>query len=291
MKYACIARHHGEFPVRLMCECLDVSPSGFYAAQHRPLSARGRSTQRLRLEIRAVHARNHRRYGAPKVHRELVAQGIPCGHNRVARLMRADGLRAKRSRVFRVTTQSDHAYPTAANHLARRFAVTDWQRDRAWVADLTYLETQEGWLYLAVLLDLSSRRIVGWNADRRLEQSLTGRALEMALRQRRPAAGLLHHSDRGVQYVAGDYQRLLATHGAIASMSRVGDCWDNAVAESFFATLKGDLADADWPTRHAAHRDVFTYITWYNQYRRHESLDYLSPNEFEAQRLIRGHAA
>jgi putative transposase len=288
VRYACIARYRGEFPLRLMCRCLAVSPSGFYATQHRPPSARARANARLRLEIRAVHRASHRRYGAPKVHAELQAQGVRCGRHRVARLMRADGLRATRARRFRVTTQSAHRHPIAANALARRFAVSAYrERDRAWAADITYLATGEGWLYLAVILDLASRRVVGWCVDRRLDQSLSLRALEQALRLRRPAGGVLHHSDQGVQYACDAYQRLLAHHGLQVSMSRVGDCWDNAVVESFFATLKTELktelGEAPWwPTRAAAVEQLRAYIDiWYNHQRRHASLGYRSPVQYE----------
>jgi putative transposase len=294
VKYACIARHRGEFPVRLMCAVLAVSRSGFYAAQRRAPSARARTDQRLRLEIRALHAASRRRYGAPKIRRELRAQGIRCSRKRVARLMRADGLRAKRTRAFRVTTQSTHRRAVAPNHLARRFAlVAQPRRDHVWAADITYLLTRDGWLYLAVILDLASRRIVGWCADARLDDTLTLRALGMALAHRRPVPGGLHHSDRGVQYASGDYQALLAAHGFTCSMSRRGDCWDNAVVESFFATLKTELvADAVWPTRQAAQRDLFEYIEiWYNRQRRHATLDYRTPVEFEAEMLTHVSAA
>jgi putative transposase len=294
VKYACIARHRGEFPVRLMCAVLEVSRSGFYAAERRAPSARARTDQRLRLEIRAAHAASRKRYGAPKIHRELRAQGIRCGRKRVARLMRADGLRAKRTRAFRVTTQSHHRAPVAANHLERRFAVTSHPaRDRVWVADITYLLTREGWLYLAVILDLASRRVIGWCVDARLDDTLTVRALCMALAHRRPPRGGLHHSDRGVQYASGDYQALLAEHGFTASMSRTGDCWDNAVVESFFATVKTELvAGAAWPTRQAAQRDLFEYIeVWYNRQRRHATLDYRTPAAFEADMFKHLHAA
>ncbi len=294
MKYACIARHHGELPVRLMCDLLEVSPSGFYASLERPPSHRARANQRLRLEIRTAHAESRQRYGATKVHEELKAQGICCGHNRIARLMREDGLRSKRPRPFRITTQSDHRRPVAENHLGRQFDVKAHpERDRTWVADITYLPTREGWLYLAVILDLASRRVVGWCADSRIDQQLTLRALEMAVTQRRPLRGALHHSDRGLQYAGGAYQALLTAHGLNCSMSRCGDCWDNAVAESFFATLKTELvADARWATREAARRDLFEYIeVWYNRRRRHATLGYLSPAQYEAEMLSRVQAA
>jgi len=222
VKYACIARHRGEFPVRLMCRVLGVSPAGFYAAQRRPPSTRARGDQRLRLEIRAAHRASRQRYGAPKVHRELRAQGIRCGQKRVARLMRAEGLRGKRPRSFRITTQSTHAHPVAPNALQRRFAVPEQPgRDRTWVADITYLPTREGWLYLAVVLDLASRLVVGWCLDTRLDQGLTLTALERAIGRRQPLPGtLLHHSDRGVQYAATAYRALLARHGGTASERR-----------------------------------------------------------------------
>jgi putative transposase len=294
VKYACIARHRGEFPVRLMCRVLQVSRAGFYAAQQRRPSGRARLDQRLRLEIRAAHVASRQRYGAPKIHAELRAQGLCCGHNRVARLMRADGLRAKRSRAFRVTTQSDHREPVAANRLERRFALVEHPaRDRTWAADITYVPTRAGWLYLAVVLDLASRRVVGWCADGRLDQTLTRRALSLALLRRRPTPGLVHHSDRGMQYASGEYQALLTAHGLTCSMSRAGDCWDNAVVESFFATLKTELvSDARWPTREAAHRELAQYLNvWYNHQRRHATLGYRTPAEYEVEVLTRAHAA
>lgn len=287
MKYACIARLAEEFDVRLMCRLLDVSASGFYAAvarQHQALGPRARANQRLTHEIRAAHTASHYRYGAPKIHATLTAQGVACGRHRVARLMRRAGLRGICPRAFRVTTQSGDAAPVAANLLARRFAPSAYTaRDQVWVADLTYLWTDEGWLYLAVVLDLASRRVIGWCADRGLDHSLPLRALERALAVRQPGAGLIHHSDRGVQYASAAYQATLRAHGITSSMSRVGNCWDNAVAESFFATLKTELVAAvHWATRDAAQRDLATFIeSWYNYHRRHGSLGYRSPVHYE----------
>jgi putative transposase len=285
VKYACIARHRGEYPVRLMCCVLHVSRSGFYAAQRRAPSERARADQRLRLEIRAIHRATQRRYGAPKIHNELRRTcGIRCSRKRIARLMRADGLRATRARRFRVTTQSTHRRAVAPNHLARRFAPTAYrERDQAWAADITYLPTGEGWLYLAVVLDLASRRVIGWAVSSRLADELALSALRRALAYRCPMPGALHHSDRGAQYASSAYQHLLATHGLVCSMSRAGDCWDNAVVESFFATLKTELvADARWLTRAAAHRDLSLFIDlWYNHQRRHASLGFLSPVQYE----------
>jgi transposase InsO family protein len=270
-----------------MCEALGISRSGFYAAEQRrqrPLGPRARANQRLQLEIRAIHTASAQRYGAPKICHELQAQGIPCGRHRVARLMRLAQLRAHRSRAFRVTTQSTHAYPVAPNLLARRFApAANRERDRVWVGDITYLWTAEGWLYVAVLLDLASRRVIGWCADTRLDQSLTLRPLQQAFQRRQPAPGLIHHSDRGAQYAATAYRALLAAHGATSSMSRRGNCWDNAVAESFFATLKSELVHrVTWPTRAAAQRDLEHFIDiWYNHQRRHAALGYRSPVAYE----------
>lgn len=294
MKYAFITQHRDDWPVRLMCQWLGVSRSGFYAASARPASPRAQANERLRLEIRAVHAASAQRYGAPKVHDEVRHDhGIVCGHNRVARLMREDGLRAKRSRRYRRTTQSGHRYPRPANVLGRRFAPATWERNRAWVADITYLETRDGWLYLAVVLDLSSRRVIGWCADERLDQSLALRALDMALVRRQPKPGLIHHSDQGFHYATNAYQDRLAAHGAISSMSRRGNCWDNAVVESFFATLKTELAhDASWPTRPAAQRALVEYIEdWYNERRRHAALGNKTPAQFEREPGNRSHVA
>lgn len=294
MKYACIARHRGELPVRLMCELLGVTRSAFYRAQSRTPGCRARENQQLRLEIRTAHAESHRRYGAPKIHQALQRRGISCGHNRVARLMREDGLRAKRCPAFRLTTQSAHRHQVASNHLARRFSPAENpEPNRSWAADITYLPTREGWLYLAVVLDLSSRRVIGWCADTRLDQSLALSALSMACTKRRPQQNGLHHSDRGVQYASTAYQAMLTRHGLVSSMSRRGNCWDNAVAESFFATLKTELvADANWATRDAAHRALFSYIEiWYNRQRLHASLGYRTPAEYEAEVLSKATAA
>lgn len=289
MKYACIATHRDSaFAVEMMCELLGVSTSGFYAAEQRkrhPLGPRAQANQRLALQIRAAHVASGECYGAPKIHAELCAQGIPCGRHRVARLMRANAWRGVCRRRFRATTtQSDHGVPVAPNVLDRAFApATIGQRDRVWGADITYLWTAEGWLYLAVVLDLGTRRVIGWCADRTLDQTLALRALEQALRLRRPAPGLVHHSDRGVQYASAAYQAVLRQYGIIGSMSRRGDCWDNAVVESFFATLKTELrSHRRWPTRAAAQAALSRWIDcWYNHQRRHGSLGFRSPMQYE----------
>jgi transposase InsO family protein len=271
-----------------MCRWLGVSRSGFYAAIGRNPSRRSLFDQRLKLQIRAVHASSRRRYGAPRVHAELKADGETCGHNQVARLMREEGLKGKKARRFKVTTMSSHNKAVASNVLARSFGTSNRRMNSAWSADITYLPTREGWLYLAVLIDLSSRRVVGWSLASRLEEALTMRALNMALatREIRSWTGMLHHSDRGSQYASTEYQSALTSHGITASMSRKGDCWDNAVAESFFATLKAELvSDAKWESRSQARREVTEYLNWYNFDRRHSTLGYLAPAEYEMKML------
>jgi putative transposase len=287
VKYACIAQHRDEFALTLMCRVLHVSRAGFYAWRRRPPSARALGDQRLRVAIRAIHAESQRSYGSPRVHRELRAQQLRCSRKRVVRLMRAEGLRAKRSRRYRAPTPAVASRPAAPNVLARQFQ--PGRLNRVWVGDLTACWTLEGWLYLAVLLDLGSRRVVGWAASALADQALTLTALQRALVVRRPAPGLLHHSDRGTPYTGAGYQAALAAHGLTPSMSRVGECWDNAGAESFFATLKTELVvDARWPTRAAATTAIGRYLEgWYNPRRRHSTLEYLSPVEYE----LRLHAA
>jgi transposase InsO family protein len=216
---------------------------------------------------------------------ELHAQGRCCSENRVARVMRREGIRAKGRRRFRLTTDSRHAHPVAPHVLARQFAVASV--NQVWASDITYVPTQEGWLYLAVVLDLASRRVIGWAMRHTLERELTLAALRMALAQRRPGPGVLHHSDRGSQYACGEYRALLAVHDMTCSMSRKGDCYDNAVVESFFATLKTELVDeAGWATRDDARAGLFEYIeAWYNRERRHSSLGYRSPVQYEREQL------
>jgi putative transposase len=293
VKYACIRVHRYQFALRLMCRVLGVSRAGFYAAEKRSPSVRAKRNQSLRLVIGAIHETSRATYGSPRIHRELRAAGTRCGRHRVARLMRESGLRAKPRRRYRVTTtNSKHGYRVAENMLRRRFGVQETGGvNRAWCGDITYIRTREGWLYLAVLLDLGSRMVVGWAMSDSLTADLSLAALRMALARRDPVKGLLHHTDRGVQYAATDYRELLAAHQLTSSMSRRANCYDNAVAESFFATLKWELLDRQsWPTRAAARSAVFEYIEiWYNRQRRHSSLGYLSPLQYE-QRLLRSAA-
>lgn len=285
MRFVFIEAHARIFRVRTMCRVLEVSRAGYYAWRARPLAERVAEDRVLTERIRAVHTKVQHRYGSPRIHRELRAEGVRCGKKRVERLMRADGLRAKSARRYRVTTQSAHREPIAPNHLARQFAVAQVERpNRIWAADITYIPTREGWLYLAVILDLASRRVVGWALRTRLDQDLAVRALRMALTHRGGHGGL-HHSDRGVQYASTAYRQLLREAGLVASMSRTGDCWDNAVVESFFATLTKELlVDGLFETRAVASRALFEFIEiWYNRQRRHSTLDYRTPVEFEEQ--------
>jgi transposase InsO family protein len=268
-----------------MCRVLAVSPSGFYAWRTRAPSARAIADERLLLHVRLAHRQSGETYGAPRVHQELRAQGTRVGKKRVARLMRKDALVARQPKRGVRTTDSAHAHPIAPNRLDRQFDVNGVPLNRIWVSDITYIPTREGWLYLASVLDLGSRRCVGWAMRETLDAELAVSALRMALGARRPAPGLLHHSDRGVQYACDAYREVLAGHGVVASMSKKGDCWDNAVAESFFATLELELiVNSDWHTRDEARVAVFRYIeTWYNRRRRHSTLGYLSPAQYEEQ--------
>jgi transposase InsO family protein len=290
MRFAFIQSHARIWHITTMCRVLEVSRAGYYAWRVRPLCERVKTDQVLTARIRDIQRRVKQRYGSPRVQMELRALGFPCGKHRVARLMRAAGVSAQRPRAFRVTTASGHHEPVAANVVARRFGLAAHPAvDRTWAADITYIPTREGWLYLAVVLDLASRRVVGWALRTRLDQELTLAALRMALLHR-GARGGLHHSDRGVQYASIAYQRVLSTAGFRASMSRVGDCWDNAVVESFFATLTKELlGDGVFATRTTASRALFEFIEiWYNRQRRHSTLGYRTPVEYEEQVLRAG---
>jgi len=260
---------------------LNVQRSGYYAWRARGESARAKANRLLAVEIRTVFEQSKRRYGSPRVWHTLRAQGKRVGRHRVARVMREEQLCARPRRRFVKTTHSDHSQPIPCNVLARNFGVA--KADRVWAGDVTYLPTREGWLFLAVLLDLYSRRVVGWAMSARNDEALTLSALHMALDQRQPAPGLVHHSDRGTTYASGTYQDVLANHGVVCSMSRKGDCWDNAVAESFFSTLEFECARGQtFSSRNVARREVADYIlSFYNPTRLHSYLGYRSPMEFE----------
>lgn len=276
-------RHAPRFHIVRMCRALRVSRSGYYGWLRRPESQRCREDRRLRVEIRAAFRASRGTYGSPRLQAELRSLGWSCGKKRIVRLMQQEGLVARKRRRYRVTTNSAHDHPIAPNRLARRFQVSS--PDRVWLSDLTYLSTRQGWLYVAAILDLCSRRIVGWATSHRLTLELTLRALEHALIQRCPREGLLHHSDRGSQYTAAQYRQRLHQQGIQLSMSRRGECYDNAPMESFFSTLKTELPG--WgrlENRRQAQQVLFDYIErFYNRTRRHSALGYLSPAEFERQ--------
>ena len=281
MRFAFVEAEKAWFPVTMMCRVLEVSRAGFYAWRGRPEAVRVIEDRRLAVEVASIHAESRQRYGSPRVHAELRERGKKASRKRVARLMRQQGLRARHKRRFRTTTDSAHEFPVAPNRLKRNFEVD--APNTAWVTDITYIWTQEGWLYLAVILDLFSRRVVGWAMSERITRKLALAALTMALSRRQPPRGLIHHSDRGSQYASSEYRRLLAANNIVCSMSRRGDCWDNAVAESFFSTLKLELAyESEWATRAEARPAIFEYLElFYNGERRHSSLGYLSPVAFE----------
>ena len=283
MRFRLIEDHQGVWPVRVMCDALSVSPSGYYAWRSRPDSPRKIANRDLLADIRRVHAQHQERYGAPRVHAELRAEGQTVSRKRVERVMRQHGLRARAPRRYRVcTTDSKHSLPVAANLLDQNF-VAD-QPNQVWLADITYIPTSEGWLYLAVILDLFTRKVVGWAMRDHMRAELTIAALTMAIQRQRPGAGLIHHSDRGSQYAAGDYRDILQAVAIIQSMSRKGNCWDNAPMESFFGTLKTELVHhREYPDRDTARRDLFAYIEgYYNRRRIHSAIGYITPQQAEA---------
>jgi len=272
-----------EHPVQRLCVVFAVSRSGYYAWAQAAGSARERRDRELRAKIAVVYQQSRQTYGSPRVTIELQTQGEQVGRHRVARLMRQDGLRGRQKRRYRVrTTDSRHSHPIAPNRLATQPVPS--QPDQVWVSDLTYVPTGEGWLYVAGVLDRCSRCLVGWAMGATLDTAVPLAALMMALRQRKPAAGLVHHSDRGVQYASADYRSALAAHGLVASMSRKGNCYDNAVMEAFWSSLKNELVHRrHFATRAEARTAIFDYIeAFYNRTRRHSSLGYQSPLDYES---------
>ena len=285
MRYPFIDAEKALYPVVVLCRVMCVSRSGFYAWKDRPPSMREHEDTRLRTRIRVIHAQSRQTYGSPRTLRALRNDGERIGLHRVERLRRVEKLEACYKRRYRTTTQSEHAYPVAENILAREF--TPAAPNRVWAGDITYVATAEGWLYLAVVLDLYSRRVIGWSMGSRLHSTLVQEALGMALKQRRHAGMVLHHSDRGVQYASEDYRALLGQQQMICSMSRKGNCWDNAVVESFFKTLKVECVYRQRiQTREQARQMIFEYIeVFYNRQRLHSTLDYQSPAAYEEARL------
>ena len=282
MRFRFIEDQRADYPVTIMCDVLEVSPAGYYAWRARPESRRSVANRALLDDIKRVHRDNHGCYGSPRIHRELEAQGRGTSRGRIERLMRRHGIRAIMARPRRVrTTDSRHNLPIAPNLLDRNFTAA--APKQIWLADITYIETDEGWLYLSTVMDLYSRRIVGWAMRDHLRTELPLAALRMAIQARRPGANLMHHSDRGVQYASADYRQVLHAAGFQASMSRKADCYDNAPMESFFHTLKTELIHhRQYATRDEATRDIFAYVEgFYNQRRRHSSIGYISPVEME----------
>jgi transposase InsO family protein len=285
MKFAFIQEHLTEYPVEICCAVLQVSRAGYYAWRRRPKSLRQERREVLAARITVAHQTNRCVYGSPRITKALAAEGEAVCVHTIAKLMRELGLQGKTKKKFvPCTTDSVHAYPVAENRLDRQFTAA--LPNRKWVVDITYIPTDEGWLYLAGVLDLYSRKLVGWSMTEHLRAEMVGDALRMAITRRHPPAGLLHHSDRGVQYACEDYQQILAAAGMEVSMSGKGDCWDNAVMESFWSTLKTELVHHEhYRTRAEARASIFEYIeVFYNRQRLHSSLGYVSPERFEAGR-------
>ena len=282
MRFAFIREHRGRWPVALMCRVLRVSRNGFYDYVCRPRNGgkHARRREELTPKVEKIHAENRQVYGSPRITRALQGQGERVSENTVAKIMKERGITGKTPAKRRpTTTQRDASQPVAENVLGRDTDTT--APNQKWVADITYLETSEGWVYLAAVLDLFSRRVVGWALADHMKAGLVCEALTMALTRERPGCGLIHHSDRGGQYTSGDFQRLLAMHGITASMSRKGNCWDNAVMESFWGTLKRELGDY-WQDKSAVRPDLFDYIeVFYNRQRLHSALGYKSPAAYE----------
>lgn len=281
MKFAFIDAEKAHFPVAALCRVLGVTRQGYYAFVRRGQSGRAQSERDLQQRIEKIHRDSGRTYGSPRVRAQLRREGLRVGKQRVERNMRALGLVGRSPRGFRVTTRSDPSHRVEPNVLARDFSAT--RPNERWVTDISYIRTAEGWSYLAVVLDLYSRAVAGWALDTTLTTELPLRALGEALRRRRPKAGLLHHSDRGCQYTSEQYRQVLARHGITVSMSRKGNCWDNAVAESFFSTLKTELVHrSSWKTRQELRAAVFEYIeAFYNRRRLHSAVGYKPPAEVE----------
>jgi len=281
VRYRCIARRRNQYPVAMMCQALKVSRSGYYAWQVRPESQKSQSDRALTGMIRRVHAESHGVYGSPKMTSELNRSGYDCGRRRVARLMRIAGLRGCPKRRFRVTTKSDPSHAVADNLLQQNFTARG--PDQRWASDITYISTHQGWLYLAIVMDLYSRRVVGWSMSQWISRHLVMDALRMAIESRRPEALLIHHSDRGAQYTSDDFRNELIKHGIRCSMSAKGNCYDNAVVESFFGLLKRERVNrVRYRTREEAMADIFEYIEcFYNRKRPHSYLGNISPVAFE----------
>jgi len=281
VKYAFIDRHSQCFPVAIVCRVLQVSRSGYYAWRTRPESARAQANRLLLTHIQRVHLASRRNYGAVKCWKQLRIEGIKCGKHRVARLRRLHGVYAQRRKRFMVTARARYTHRVSPNVLSRQFVVGE--PNRVWVGDTTFIATRAGWLFLAVILDLYSRRVVGWSMANQNNGQLVLDSLAMAIAQRQPAAGLIHHTDQGATYAMQSYRDLLMSRGMVTSMSRKRDCWDNAVAESFFSNLKNELIHGrHFNSREEARSAIFDYVeVFYNRQRLHQTLGYKTPEQFE----------
>jgi putative transposase len=275
-------KNSGVYPVKKMANALQISRSRYYAWLKNPQCTRKQRDSELLDTIKTIHEKSRQTYGSPRVHDELQETGDWCSRKRVARIMRENGIYARQKKKFKVTTDSEHALPVAPNLLNQEFFVES--PNRVWVSDITYIWTMEGWLYLCIILDLCSRRVVGWSMDSRIGADMAKQALVMAVLHRNPSEGLIFHSDRGIQYAAETFRETLDKYNMIQSMSRKGNCWDNACAESFFATLKTEeVFHRTYKTRDEARKSIFEYIAvFYNRFRKHSFLDYLCPEEFES---------
>jgi len=283
MKYQFMHDYRSAFRVKKMCRVLNISRSAYYGWKRQPMSIRKKRNNELMDHIRKAYALGRKTYGSPRVTRELKSQGIVCGKNRVARLMRTEGIRAKMKRRYKVTTHSRHTRPIVPNLLTGKIVNAN---DTVWVSDITYIKTYEGWLYLAVVLDIFSRSVVGWSMSERLTDDLTVRALLQALMKRNPHEGLIFHSDRGSQYASRRFKTILSSYRIVQSMSGKGNCYDNAYAESFFGTIKTELGYR-YESRSVARQNIFEYIeVFYNRIRRHSALNYVSPLEYERKHMV-----
>jgi transposase InsO family protein len=285
MRYRFISDHREIFRVGRMCNVLDVSRSGYYAWLKRPESLRKKENRKLAIQIKVIHGKKRKIYGSPRIHKELNEKGFKCSRNRVARIMKQEGIRAIVPRKYKATTDSKHSLPVAPNLLKQDFDIKE--PNKVWLADITYISTLEGWLYLAAIMDLGCRRIKGWAMSDRLTKGLAMDALKMAICNHPKTAGITHHSDRGSQYASNDYQKLLKDNGLICSMSRKGNCWDNAPMESFFHTLKTEwVYGFKYNTRREAKASLFDYIEiFYNRQRRHSALQYMNPCQYELYKM------
>ena len=285
MKYWFIGQHSSTHGVQQMCRVIAASRSGYYRWKKQPQSNRQKENEKILVEIKESHKNSKRAYGSPRIVEDLKANGMKCGKNRVARLMKINGIAGKAKKKFKATTNSKHSLPVAENLLNQNFVAE--KPNTVWLSDITYIPTLEGWLYLVVIIDVFSRQVVGWGLSDRLTSGFVVKALYQAIGRRHPGSGCIFHSDRGIQYASADFRDVLKAYGFIQSMSRKGNCYDNAVSESFFHTLKTEhVYDYRYETRAEARQSIFEYIEmFYNRQRRHSALGYRSPVSFELEAM------